>query len=249
MIHFFKKKKLIVDAFCSEEYIGAFEYSPIDYASKFYPEWWKKIEKPTYDWTKMVMSTNMRHCAGIINEYNNGIIIPMWSDLALSVENTPAVGINWKYQFADRISVIAIHPDKQRGEFKTDCFHFKIISPWLLQSEKNILFQCNVPYYNFNEEMNFTVIPGTVDYFYQNYTNINCFTKPVTSEQQRIFLKSGQPIFHIKPLSDRKIVLKKHLISNSEFKIKMANKRPMNFYKDFYIKKNIAKKCPFEGDR
>ena len=99
---FFRKPKLILDAFTSELYQHAFEYAPVDYAIKFYPDWWKKLPKLT----KPILSdntgdathnTNMKYCDGLTNEYRNSVIIPMWCDFLFKYNEDGS----WVYNFAD----------------------------------------------------------------------------------------------------------------------------------------------------
>jgi len=243
MLFFFKQKPIVVDAFCTEKAAQAYQFAPIDYATKFYPDWWKRLPKNGFDWDIMKPANNMKNCVGMTNEYQNSLIIPMWSDLAVKWESQE----KWKYQYSDGTSHASSHPVEQRGDFKKDHFQLKITSPWLIESEKDILFQWKVPYYNFNEQLPYDVLPGTLEFYYQHASHINLLLKPGVS--QNIIIKFGTPMVHLRPLSERKVVLKTHLITVQEYaKRNLYALRP-TFTKSYtHLKKNTEtkeRKCPF----
>ena len=245
MLFFFKEKPLVVDAFCPEAMIHAYELAPIDYSYKFYPEWWKKLEKLEFNWDRMRSNVNMKYCVGMMNEYQNSLMIPLWSDLAIKWSKVPNQNEEWRYQYSDNVSSVSTHPSPQRGDFKRDHFHAKIQSPWMLKSKKGVLFQWKDPYYNFNKQLNYDVLPGTLEFYNQHATHINLLLKPEVGQQ--VFIEFGTPMVHLRALSERKIVLKRHLISNAEHK-KMETSFTMRptFAKSYSIVKNKKeKKCPF----
>jgi len=243
---FFRKPKLVVDAFTSELYQHAFDYAPVDYATKFYPDWWKKLpkmSKPIFANNKgdVINKTNMKYCEGLTNEYNNSIIIPMWTDFMFKVDHDGS----WVYNAADMRTWGEHHEASQRIGFKENYLHFKIVSPWAFKSDKNVYFQCGTPYYNYPKELEWENIPGTVEFHYQYTTNINLFIKKIPSE---FLIDFNTPIFHVKPLSERTLVLKKHIVSATEYASRFT-KVPLTYKKRFLgmrrIDEDKAKKCPF----
>jgi hypothetical protein len=244
---FFRKPKLVVDAFTSENFHHAFDYAPVDYATKFYPEWWKKLPElthPIIDNNNVVVSkTNMKYCEGLTSEYRNSIIIPLWSDFMFKCKSDGS----WTYNFSDRKSFGEQHPIDQRIGFKENYLHFKIISPWSLKSDKNVYFQTTTPYYNYSKELEYENIPGTLEFYYQCRNNINLFVKNKPTE---FSICHGSPLIHIKPLSERNLVLKKHLLTNTEYERKFKTTQ-FTYNKLYLNKKSIKKdnenekKCPF----
>lgn len=243
---FFRKPKLILDAFTSEIYQHAFEYAPVDYAIKFYPDWWKKLPKVTKpvftdNTSNVTRNTNMKYCDGLTNEYRNSVIIPMWSDFLFKYNEDGS----WVYNFADSTSFGEHHKLDQRIGFKENYFHFKIVSPWAFRSDKDVYFQCGMPYYNYDTELDYENIPGTVEFHHQHTTNMNLFIKNKPSE---FLIEFNTPIFHVKPLSERTLVLNKHIVSTKEF-ISKFSPTPFTYKKRFLtmkrIKEDKEKKCPF----
>lgn len=243
---FFRRPNLIVDAFVSEKYRYAFDYAPIDYANKFFPDWWKKLpkSKPIFlddNSGHITNVSNMKTCEGLINEYSNSLIIPMWADLM--IERRPDE--SWVYNCADMQTSVVSHSLDQRAGFKEKYLNCKILSPWCLSSYKNIYFQTTGPYYNYPEELEYENIPGTTDYFYQHGTHINLFVKNKPSE---FTISFRTPIAHIKPFSEKKLVLKRHLVTEKEW-VNKHNLPQIKFNKKYLTSKSLKqeteKKCPF----
>ena len=97
----------------------------------------------------------------------------MWTDFMFKVDHDGS----WVYNAADMRTWGEHHETSQRIGFKENYLHFKIVSPWAFKSDKNVYFQCGMPYYNYPKELEWENIPGTVEFHYQYTTNINLFIK------------------------------------------------------------------------
>jgi hypothetical protein len=69
MIFIFKKPKLVIDCFTDRP--GVFNFSKIDYAHKFYPEWWKQTPKSFIE--NIYEMSTIKKCRGIIDTYKQGL--------------------------------------------------------------------------------------------------------------------------------------------------------------------------------
>ena len=245
MMHSFKNKELVLHAFISETNVSIYNFFPIQYAHKFYPDWWKSLPNFDYDFENMRPVTNMRACMGMVDLYKNSCVLPLWTDLALKWD---PIGGNWAYNFADNITSGAIHQLAQRKGFKESHFHFKIDSPWKFLSDKNTKFHMTDLYYNFPQQKNYDIMPGVVDYYYQTATNINILIRPSAT---KLIIKNNTPLYLIKPLSERKLKLKVEVLSDKDFYILKEKTRQFSFYKAYsnmkkFIQKNDEeRKCPF----
>lgn len=242
MLLFFLKKPLVVDAFCPESYNFAYELAPIDYSHKFYPNWWKTLPTKEFDWEKMDCDPNMKKCNGFLEYYQNGFMIPMWSDVAIKTKGGGA----YEYRFSDQISQITHHGAIQRNNIYDDYINLKINSPWVLKSSKGVKFHYSHPFWN-NEKLDYFGLPGTLDFYYQYTTHINmlCLNK-----KAQIMIPFGRPMAHILPLTERKVVLKKHLVTDIEMKkIRTFRYNHITFIGKYnLVKKTVIekeKKCPF----
>jgi hypothetical protein len=244
---FFKKNEVVVDAFISERYAHAYDYAPIDYAEKFIPDWWKKLPKAELDFETMGRKKeSMKTCAGFIDHMSRGLIIPIWSDLMLRTDYPDT----YKFQFSDGISNCESHATRQRGSFQSDRINIKIISPWLLKSEKNVSFTFLPTFWNNDIKPNYDLAIGTTNFYYQNSTHMNLLINP----GEKISLNFGKPMLHIIPLTEKKIKLKRHLVTDDEWTRHNKRMIGMSFTSAYFkLKKHREKmeikesKCPFSG--
>jgi len=243
MIFFFKKPKLHIDAFISEDFKTTYELAPIDYARKFYPDWWRKLEKPDIDYKTLKKSTNAKLCASIIDTYKKGIIIPMWCDFVFKMNSNGSK----TEMYANDSASMEGHTLVQRKGFRENLLQFKHVSPWVLKSEKNVFFNFNPDFMNLNRN-DFELIPGMLEFYNNHGTNINFF---VERKEQEFSINFGDPLIHIVPLSERELVLTNHLITVDEHKKIMKNTK-ISFGPDYLMRRKYSKrqtdqesKCPF----
>lgn len=246
MFFFFKKEKLVVDAFVPKKHSHAYHYAPIDYAENFYPDWWRKLPKLEVDPEKFnsddIKNLNMRLCRGIIDHYKRGFILPMWSDLSIRTISTTS----YNYAFSDSSSECAFHPVSQRIGFYEDHINIKIFSPWVLESKKDVYFSVMPAFWNTSSDPNYKVAIGTLDFFYQKALNINLLIKP----PQEIFIPFKRPLLHVIPSSEKELVIKTHLIDDDEWYHKNSSR--VSFYGAYSkMKKTLEEKekskCPFHN--
>ena len=215
MLFKFKNKKLILHAFATEEDINVYTHFPVTHASKFYPDWWKKLPAGDFDWKNLSLERSMKNCPGLYTMYKNAAIIPMWSDLALKTDKE-----NYWYQFFDKKSMCETHHKSQRGEFKRDYIHCKLTSPWLFKSDKGVNFLFMEPYWNYPEDKDYEVATGMTEYYYNRTTNVIVFLSP----NKNILIKNNTPIVMIQPISERSLEIKLELVTRVEWdKVKMRN--------------------------
>lgn len=208
---FFKKKPLIFTSFISEDNRGIFEYAPMLPSQKIIPAWWKQVSPGIFDWDIMKVKTNVKSCIGIINTLREGLILPLWSEIAIKTDLT-----SWKFQYADTISTASVHNNIQAPGFYEDYFTFKLHSPWYIKcSENNIKLHFSQPFYHFTSPTCYFTPPGIVSPVKNGYsTNIFLYVKKT---ENQFILEHNTPLLQIIPLSDRSIQYKTEILSSSEF--------------------------------
>jgi len=246
MNFFIKRSKVVID--CFTDNLNAAEYFPIKESNNFYPEWWKNLDK-----THIVAESSgieipkstMKSCDGLIALYQQGFMLPLWSDLIVETQ-----GNGFRYTFADELGHIGSHDYEQMSTEFISYIHFKIHSPWFIKENKGVQFLFTQPSYNQVKTLcDWHILPGVIDFKYQHATNIN-FIAP---RGKRIQLTAGHPLAQLIPLTDKEIELRNHLIDPSNIEnLKIKN----NFYPFFRgsykkLKKIIDQKekskCPFTG--
>jgi hypothetical protein len=214
MMFFFKEKPIEIIAFCNPEFRGAAEYTPIKPANKFYPQWWKDLGGSRFNWDNFSPERTIKSCAGVINIFQTGFIMPSWSDLALEIGNG-----GWKYRYSDERSSLMVHPNEMMGEFYNDHVIFKLHSPWLLRSPVNIL--STEPFYlHRSSDWPFITPYGiTPPLSKKNLHATNVFLLAKKEEEvKKIMIKANTPLVHFIPLTDKKINFKVEVPEPAEFR-------------------------------
>lgn len=248
MIFFFKKPTVVVDFFTHRS--DVIEFAPIDYAHRFYPNWWKKT--PSSFINSFVRVPTIKRCNGILDTYKHGFIIPMWSDLAINVttsydsNNIENKNITWQY--ADHISTCESHDHKEWQTYadKNKYYNFKILSPWIAKSKSQVNFYLTKPFWNQPLGLPYEILSGTLNFKYNHGTNIQTMINIQTDFTYNI--QALTPMAHIIPLTEKKLIIKNHLIDLSEWNSMHQNflhTFENHYSKSLKIQKKFEKKCPF----
>lgn len=238
---FFKKTELTVDCFTTN--INAFELFPIQESKHFYPEWWKNLPKNEFTENRNglpIPISTMKRCEGFINLYQSGFIIPLWSDIIIQTHGMN----NYSFEFADGVSTLSYHNSDQLGPQFVNYIHIKFESPWRIQEKTGVNFIFQQPSWNNPSDLiNSHVLPGIIDFKYQFTSSINLFIL----KNKRYQWAAGRPMAHVVPMSDKKIKLKMHLISEEEKSKMRVMNRSMPFFQSQYRKYKEIKEsqCPF----
>jgi len=232
----FKQKPIHLDCFTYNTM--AYHYTEISPAINYIPKWWKKLPSSNKE------NTTMKSCAGFIDLYNKGLIIPLWSDLSIEVHEDY---LNW--EFADRKSKIESHTKNQSGDFidNSNCIHIKIESPWYFRCKENIHWHFSQPIWNDLSGKIYCVPSGVLEFNYQHTTNINIL---VRDNNDKFIILHNHPMAHIIPISERPLKIHNHLIGLDEYN-NMHGQGQVTFGNKYYKLKKIAEekesksKCPF----
>lgn len=235
----FKKKQLVLDCFTTNP--SVYEFSKIQDAKHFIPDWWKETPKTLQHPATFFPKPTIKTCPGVIDLYKRGAIMPLWTDLAVEVGAKGESEYRW--QFADTMSTAEVHPATQYNNYyhKYDYAHLKLNSPWLLRSNKEVYFAWTQPTYNMENLTEYVVLPGVCNHRYMSTSNINLFfIKKV--ETRTVMLDAGQPLVHLLPFSDENLTVVTHLITDEEAKRMVFRRR--NFVSAY--KENLkVTRCPF----
>jgi hypothetical protein len=244
MFSFFKRSpEITIDCFTAFRMI--YETTPIVHAYKATPEWWDNIKKPEGKLYRIhrngaFNNANVKTCAGFLELYKRGIILENWSDRIIKIEN------NKMNTWAGFDVGCDIHPRELYGEGFKNYFHLKMISPWFFKEKTGVKFVWLGAEWSL-EDFYFRVLPGVVDFKLNASTHVNMMIPNYDTE---FVIPLGLPLAQIIPLTDKKIKLKQHLVSEIEYK-KMSFHSQNSFYgwrKFVQIDKRNQKresKCPF----
>jgi hypothetical protein len=237
VLFIFRKSKLVLDCFTSKEYV--FKNNKINYATQFYPEWWKNTPKEIM--LGITPASTLKKCQGVIDTYKIGAMLPLWADLAINIQNK-----HFQWQFADYMTLGVQHDSKQWDTFAdpNEYGHLKIDSPWKCKTKTDINFYFTSPFWNHPIDRPYETLSGTLNFKYQHTTNINImFNK---SKDRHFVVKQGTPMIHLIPISDKQLIIKHHLVDDKEINNMNNTFAFTNSYK--INKQRILKeesKCPF----
>jgi hypothetical protein len=209
MLFFFKEKPVEIVAYTSDDFITINERTPVKLAREYFPDWWKNTPSSSFNWEHLKVKTTSKSCPGIGHTLQKGLILPMWSDLAIKTQD-----IQFQWQFADNKSIMGIHSNDEVPEFYNDYFIFKLHSPWLFKSTVPLLYTS--PFYLFTSPPPYIIPTGIVTPV-NNLCGSNIFilTKK-TQEESRYMIKQSTPMLHIIPLTEKNIKLRTEVISVTE---------------------------------
>ena len=229
---FMRRKEIVLDCLTFEPHV--YNFAKIEYAKKYYPDWWIKTPS-TFNVADAangmlasrkvnIHSTNkerltIKHCAAFRNLYNKGIVIPSWFEFEWSISNF--ADKNTKVRSSDSaFNINSGHSREQYGLFVDENFiHAKISSPWKFSTNKKIYFSWNQPTWNYHQNNLFElcVLPGVLDFYEQNETNINLLTR-FKDKDHKIYIPALTPLVILHPLTEQKIIIKNHLVSEKEWR-------------------------------
>ena len=240
----FKSKTIHVDCFTSRQYVH--DFYPIDNTNKFFPDWWKALDKSYPDESGIFPNPTIKSCTGFNQFFNNGITIPLWSDMAVGL--TPDNQFAWK--FSDSITTANNHNFKQMEGYlhPNEYGHVKIHTPWLIECKEDINWMWVQNTWAFSNPANLIIPPGVVNYKYNTNTDINMFFN-FQNYHRNFIIKNGTPMVNIIPMDNRRVKVHVHKLSEEEFMSKRERLIPTSFLNKYGTTKNLInkyeKKCPF----
>ena len=187
----------------------------------------------------------MKTCAGFLDLYKIGNIVPLWSEIIIEVDE-----FSYKWRAADKnCPPIVQHP---KFQFSTEKYkinekwrHAKFESPWTLRCSKDVKFLMTEPSYNqLNNDYGIKILPGVIEFKYQNSLNVNTF---IPARPRRIELDYLYPMAHLICLDNNyNVEFKSIQVSADEYgKLNRISKHKPFFLNSF----NKIKKCPFHNSK
>lgn len=233
-----------MDCFIDNEYIA--QTAPIEKASAFIPDWWRTLPSryTAHNAPLQTPEPTIKTCFGFTQLFANSIGIPLWTELCIQTYDDSSM----RWIFSDLKTHAMSHPSEQTGGLleRTGYHHLKISPPWRFKCSHDIKFLLSPPTYNMIGMGldNITILPGVLEFKTLNQCNINMLIKKQPSSHMTI--PAGTMMLNITPLSEKKVVIKRHVISTTE-RDEMDIRRLsfINSYKTTKRAINKFSKCPY----
>ena len=211
----FPKKKIILECFTHNAAIH--KLFPIALAKHHLPEWYKKIPQTTTivdeNGIELPQST-FKRCDGFSRLFNTGFVLPLWCDTKIETDEDGA----WRFHVSDNVQTsippIVAHSEGQLGDNFSTYSHIKINVPWFFREKTGVCFHYGQNTWGIKEHWDYlTVMPGMLEFKNQGAAHINMFLKRGIS----ITVEHNTPLVHCIPLSEDKLEIKNHLVSEQEY--------------------------------
>jgi hypothetical protein len=239
MMHFFIRPKIHLDCFTSRA--DVIEYAPVVSGMEVIPDWWKALPKIDVSHVNgFSPAPTMKTCVGMHEYYKKSIAMPLWSELFIDIDSNK----QYKWQFSDLTTEAHIHGAHQYLNFLTydNQAHLKIRSPWFFKCKKDISWLMTEPIYNRATLRAYTTPTGILNFYKQGTTNIQLFIDVAASMSFSIPFRTP---FLFTPMSDKKIVVHRHLIDEEQFHRYESLSNPITFINKYKSQQNVVK-CPYK---
>lgn len=256
MFSFFHRSSVIdVDCFTANN--DAYKYTPIVKSSKARPTWYDHVltpqqsntkwpqykvdEKGNIDFNWHISLRTIKACPGFHDLYGKGFMLENWCD---SVFNINDDNISFHYSNGDSP---LLHTNDQTKPGFTNHYIIKMKSPWVIQCNQDVQFMLVGAEWS-HEDYDFHVLPGIVNFYYQ--TSSNVFMTIRKNIKQQFHIPMGMPLAQFVPLTDKKIRIHNHIVTEDELRTKTYTVTGTSFgwrRTKSLIKRNDNRKskCPF----
>jgi len=208
-LFFIREKDIYLDCFTCIPHV--YDYAKISHGRNYKPNWLKDTPKLRNDEQQTI-----KNCTALLQFYEKGIVIPSWCELELTIGDKKDRYWSWESS-SDTLSTDNSHDSNQFEKFaKGRGNNIKINSPWRFKTKKDIKFVWSQPTWSMRDTLfNFSILPGVLEFRKQHATHINLFIEH-KDEQQFCKIPSLEPLAMLHPLTEKKIIIKNHLVSEKE---------------------------------
>ena len=205
----------------------------------YQPQFRQSEEIPFYVEDNMTV----RDCYAFIELYKKGVIVENWCDISIRTENGK---FDYWYSGGNKPD---LHSRYQLGESFPNHHHIKLVSPWTVRETSGVKFLWLGAEWSLDKH-EIKVLPGVINFDIVSEINVNIMF-PI---RNGIFtLPVGNPLVHLVPLSEKKLKVTNHLVTQQEIDRIMLNSKSLSFYgwrKTIQIMKRNKGRgtCPFHGE-
>lgn len=187
----FKKKKLKLECYTHMQDLA--DLFPPQIGHTALPNWYQHL-------TRDPEKITIRHCSGFQDLYKNSFVIRSWSDIEIGI--APDGGVSFQIACQNEINrdPVQMHPiESQAAGAWPGYVNVKLMSPWYLRTNRLVKWLMIPPTWDQKDPLEWTTVPGVIEFKYQSANNINCLMK-IRPEPYMIKIKAGQALAQFVPL-------------------------------------------------
>lgn len=249
MLFWFKKKTITLDCLTPHPWVA--DRFKIEKATKFFPEWFKRLPRGNFTDPYQPISLTMKTCTGFLDYYRSSFAIPAWDYIYFRSDETGVEHV------CESVEISTHTPTQYTGFLDQNYIHKKINIPWAILCKAKTKFIQTMPMWCYKAEHtmeNMMHCIGVVDFYYNHSTNLNLFVKkPRPGESATMtHLVPGTPLVFYTPLDDVNIKFNIEQVSIVEYRNKLVNNSPTLGPARLKLNKQAidnSKKCPFGFDK
>ena len=222
-----------------------FEHAKIESGAKYIPDWFKSLAPKII--SKEVdggVFYTMKTCPGFVTLFKKSFMIPLWSDINISLGEIGSNEASFKAPNPD-VTMETHHPAQYDGFAGGEWQQVKFNCPWSVKSSKPLNFCFLEPIWNNIEETkNFRILPGIVGSEKKHSIHLNINTMIRREQNHKVYqLKLGTPFCHIVPMTDEKINVKYRLVDMEEMEREHSPLTSRLKFQGFYekVKERVSK--------
>ena len=235
----FKEKP--IELHCYTNRADVYNYAPIKQSVQINRSWFKELNTNKQNKTLVGEHITAKSCPAIVNNLKTGIVLPLWSDVRVQVAPVGLVEDHWwKYQYADGISRAENHTFNQLGmcEYDKEAMILKLVSPSRFKCSHDISFFYAGDQLELLKYDNLEIIQGVIDFKYQASASVNVLIRKKENETD-IVLSFLMSLLKLIPLTEKKIKVINHLVSDSVWENLNQINTKTSFNSSYYKNKGV----------
>lgn len=203
----FKRNKPIKLSVTTDLY-PAFELFPVELAANYPPDWLAKMQ--TYATDDTLTSSFIAHrkrfptikaCPGVSGTINKGVLLRNWNDVSIIVNPDGSYEYNGALPFRTPVEV---HTREQYDKVWPNYIAIKLLSPWSFVEKTGVDFIMTPAVYHSNLWLTNPMPHGIMNFRAQHSSHVFLLAE-LKNETYEIFIKAGEPLAQLIPLSDREL--------------------------------------------
>jgi hypothetical protein len=228
------KKKEKIKLTCNAPSTGLIDLFPIVKGRDKMPDFFKSLPKQDIKTAKF---NNVRICPGLTDLYNRSVVMSSWQDYEIKIHPNGQCEV---YCPQEQWSAEQHPIDIQASGAWPGYINIKLASPWLIECNRPILWTMVQAVWDQQTPDDFTVVPGMLEFKYQNMSNINLLFK-IPEQTKEYKIKAGDSLALLVPNTEEDFDIENVYMDDSKWKKIITNRWQFGFGPSYSRIRSILK--------